>query len=205
MPSYIENNMSPISNQLFIWYAKREDGSIVYEYDDEKNGYSYDKEIESKKDSIEEFGLIGNGSKIFFNTKDGVITVGNKEIKIYVESGEDGDVYLPITENKEDGVNYKNVIQYKQGTVDVVMDNNMKDVPMRTIGHYIGYDIKTKEFNAQVILNVPIGGTLNIKVTITLKNTDFSGKYCIQYGDYEEQEETLLECGTSKVFETKLY
>ena len=188
-----------------IWYAKREDGSIVYEYDDEKNGYSYDKEIESKKDSIEEFGLIGNGSKIFFNTKDGVITVGNKEIKIYVESGEDGDVYLPITENKEDGVNYKNVIQYKQGTVDVVMDNNMKDVPMRTIGHYIGYDIKTKEFNAQVILNVPIGGTLNIKVTITLKNTDFSGKYCIQYGDYEEQEETLLECGTSKVFETKLY
>ena len=85
------------------------------------------------------------------------------------------------------------------------MDNNMKDVPMRTIGHYIGYDIKTKEFNAQVILNVPIGGTLNIKVTITLKNTDFSGKYCIQYGDYEEQEETLLECGTSKVFETKLY
>ena len=197
--------MSPISNQLFIWYAKREDGSIVYEYDDEQNGYSYDKEIESKKDSIEEFGLIGNGSKIFFNTKDGVITVGNKEIKIYVESGEDGDVYLPITENKEDGVNYKNVIQYKQGTVDVVMDNNMKDVPMRTIGHYIGYDIKTKEFNAQVILNVPIGGTLNIKVTITLKNTDFSGKYCIQYGDYEEQEETLLECGTSKVFETKLY
>jgi hypothetical protein len=197
--------MSPISNQLFIWYAKREDGSIVYEYDDEQNGYSYDKEIESKKDSIEEFGLIGNGSKIFFNTKDGVITVGNKEIRIYVESGEDGDVYLPITENKEDGVNYKNVIQYKQGTVDVVMDNNMKDVPMRTIGHYIGYDIKTKEFNAQVILNVPIGGTLNIKVTITLKNTDFSGKYCIQYGDYEEQEETLLECGTSKVFETKLY
>lgn len=205
MPSYIKNNMSPISNQLFIWYAKREDGSIVYEYDDEQNGYSYDKEIESKKDSIEEFGLIGNGSKIFFNTKDGVITVGNKEIRIYVESGEDGDVYLPITENKEDGVNYKNVIQYKQGTVDVVMDNNMKDVPMRTIGHYIGYDIKTKEFNAQVILNVPIGGTLNIKVTITLKNTDFSGKYCIQYGDYEEQEETLLECGTSKVFETKLY
>ena len=52
---------------------------------------------------------------------------------------------------------------------------------------------------------MPIGGTLNIKVTITLKNTDFSGKYCIQYGDYEEQEETLLECGTSKVFETKLY
>lgn len=205
MPSYIENNMSPISNQLFIWYVKREDGSIVYEYDDEQNGYSYDKEIESKKDSIKEFGLIGNGSKIFFNTKDGVITIGNKEIRIYVESGEDGDVYLPITENKEDGVNYKNVIQYKQGTVDVVMDNNMKDVPMRTIGHYIGYDIKTKEFNAQVILNVPIGGTLNIKVTITLKNTDFSGKYCIQYGDYEEQEETLLECGTSKVFETKLY
>lgn len=205
MPSYIENNMSPISNQLFIWYVKREDGSIVYEYDDEKNGYSYDKEIESKKDSIEEFGLIGNGSKIFFNTKDGIITIGDREIKIYVESGEDGDVYLPITENKEDGVNYKNVIQYKQGTVDVVMDNNMKDVPMRTIGHYIGYDIKTKEFNAQVILNVPIGGTLNIKVTITLKNTDFSGKYCIQYGDYEEQEETLLECGTSKVFETKLY
>lgn len=205
MPSYIENNMSPISNQLFIWYTKREDGSIVYEYDDEKNGYSYDKEIESKKDSIEEFGLIGNGSKIFFNTKDGIITIGDREIKIYVESGEDGDVYLPITENKEDGVNYKNVIQYKQGTVDVVMDNNMKDVPMRTIGHYIGYDIKTKEFNAQVILNVPIGGTLNIKVTITLKNTDFSGKYCIQYGDYEEQEETLLECGTSKVFETKLY
>lgn len=205
MPSYIKNNMSPISNQLFIWYAKREDGSIVYEYDDEQNGYSYDKEIESKKDSIEEFGLIGNGSKIFFNTKDGIITVGNKEIRIYVESGEDGDVYLPITENKEDGINYKNVIQYKQGTVDVVMDNNMKDVPMRTIGHYIGYYIKTKEFNAQVILNVPIGGTLNIKVTITLKNTDFSGKYCIQYGDYEEQEETLLECGTSKVFETKLY
>ena len=197
--------MSPISNQLFIWYAKREDGSTVYEYDDEKNGYSYDKEIESKKDSIEEFGLIGNGSKIFFNTKDGIITIGDREIKIYVESGEDGDIYLPITENKEDGVNYKNVIQYKQGTVDVVMDNNMKDVPMRTIGHYIGYDIKTKEFNAQVILNVPIGGTLNIKVTITLKNTDFSGKYCIQYGDYEEQEETLLECGTSKVFETKLY
>lgn len=205
MPSYIENNMCPISNQLFIWYAKREDGSIVYEYDDEQNGYSYDKEIESKKDSIEEFGLIGNGSKIFFNTKDGIITIGDREIKIYVESGEDGDIYLPITENKEYGVNYKNVIQYKQGTVDVVMDNNMKDVPMRTIGHYIGYNIKTKEFNAQVILNVPIGGTLNIKVTITLKNTDFSGKYCIQYGDYEEQEETLLECGASKVFETKLY
>ena len=43
---------------------------------------------------------------------------------------------------------------------------------------------------------------MELKVIITMKNTDFEGKLCMQYGDYEEQESVTLEC--NKVFEKKI-
>jgi len=68
MPSYIENNMSPISNQLFIWYAKREDGTTVYEYDDEKKKYANDNIVADEK-YLEHLDLMAELAQILKNRR----------------------------------------------------------------------------------------------------------------------------------------
>lgn len=198
---FVANNLSPVPKQMFVWFVNREDGSTAYEFTNDGENHDYNKEVDKRKEEITEFGLIGNGSKIYFNTKDGIIHVGNRDIKVFVESDEDPEVYLRLTESDE--ADYHNVIQYKKAAFDYhPVPGVPQTIPGTVTNHFIGYNCETSQYSFELILDVPVGQSMELKVIITMKNTDFEGKLCVQYGDYEEQESVTLEC--NKVFEKKI-
>ena len=174
---FLSHNLSPVPSQMFVWFVNREDDTTCYEFTNEGVNNNYNKEVDERKEEIKEFGLIGNGSKIYFNTKDGIINIGDRKIKLFVESDEDINVYLRLTENDE--ADYHNVVRYS---------------------------CETEHFSFQVILDVPVGQPMELKTTITMKNTDFEGKICMQsWKDdeirYYEEEDIKLE--QSKPVENK--
>ena len=109
---FLSHNLSPVPSQMFVWFVNREDATTCYEFTNEGVNNNYNKEVDERKEEIKEFGLIGNGSKIYFNTKDGIINIADRKIKLFVESDEDINVYLRLTENDE--ADYHNVVQYKK-------------------------------------------------------------------------------------------
>lgn len=202
---FLAHNLSPVSKQMFIWFVNREDGSSAYEFTNDGENHDYNKEVDDRKDEIKEFGLLGNGSKIYFNTKDGIINIGDRKIKLFVESDEDINVVLSLTENDE--ANYKNVIQYKKAAFDYnPVPGVAQTIPGTVTNHYIGYNCETEHFSFQVILDVPVGRPMELKTTITMKTTDFEGKICMQSWKndeirYFEEEDVKLE--QFKVVENK--
>lgn len=202
---FLAHNLSPVPKQMFVWFVNREDGSSAYEFTNDGENHDYNKEVDDRKDEIKEFGLLGNGSKIYFNTKDGIIHIGDRKIKLFVESDEDINVYLRLTENDE--ANYKNVIQYKKAAFDYnPVPGVAQTIPGTVTNHYIGYNCETEHFSFQVILDVPVGQPMELKTTITMKTTDFEGKICMQSWkddeiNYYEEEDVKLE--QFKVVENK--
>ena len=202
---FLAHNLSPVPKQMFVWFVNREDGSSAYEFTNDGENHDYNKEVDDRKDEIKEFGLLGNGSKIYFNTKDGIIHIGDRKIKLFVESDEDINVYLRLTENDE--ANYKNVIQYKKAAFDYnPVPGVAQTIPGTVTNHYIGYNCETEHFSFQVILDTPVGQPMELKTTITMKTTDFEGKICMQSWkddeiNYYEEEDVKLE--QFKVVENK--
>lgn len=202
---FLSHNLSPVPSQMFVWFVNREDDTTCYEFTNEGINNNYNKEVDERKEEIKEFGLIGNGSKIYFNTKDGIINIGDRKIKLFVESDEDINVYLRLTENDE--ADYHNVVQYKKAAFDYIpVPGVAQAIPGTVTNHFIGYSCETEHFSFQVILDVPVGQPMELKTTITMKNTDFEGKICMQsWKDdeirYYEEEDIKLE--QSKPVENK--
>lgn len=202
---FLSHNLSPVPSQMFVWFVNREDDTTCYEFTNEGVNNNYNKEVDERKEEIKEFGLIGNGSKIYFNTKDGIINIGDRKIKLFVESDEDINVYLRLTENDE--ADYHNVVQYKKAAFDYIpVPGVAQAIPGTVINHFIGYSCETEHFSFQVILDVPVGQPMELKTIITMKNTNFEGKICMQsWKDdeirYYEEEDINLE--QSKPVENK--
>ena len=202
---FLSHNLSPVPSQMFVWFVNREDDTTCYEFTNEGVNNNYNKEVDERKEEIKEFGLIGNGSKIYFNTKDGVINIADRKIKLFVESDEDINVYLRLTENDE--ADYHNVVQYKKVAFDYIpVPGVAQAIPSTVTNHFIGYSCETEHFSFQVILDVPVGQPMELKTIITMKNTDFEGKICMQsWKDdeirYYEEEDIKLE--QSKPVENK--
>lgn len=202
---FLSHNLSPAPSQMFVWFVNREDDTTCYEFTNEGVNNNYNKEVDERKEEIKEFGLIGNGSKIYFNTKDGVINIADRKIKLFVESDEDINVYLRLTENDE--ADYHNVVQYKKAAFDYIpVPGVAQAIPCTVTNHFIGYSCETEHFSFQVILDVPVGQPMELKTTITMKNTDFEGKICMQSwkdGEIRYYEEEDIRLEQSKPVENK--
>ena len=55
---FISHDISPVSKQMFIWFVNREDGSTAYEFTNDGENHDYNKEVDSRKDEIKEFGCL---------------------------------------------------------------------------------------------------------------------------------------------------
>ena len=70
----VENFECPVSHRRYLWFSKYFNDSLFTEF--ENSGKENDfNDID--KENLKEFGLIGHGSKIWFNTDDGVLQLLN--------------------------------------------------------------------------------------------------------------------------------
>ena len=97
MTNYLNQFMSPDSSQMFAWYCiygdeeNSEDKQELYgpfslveiQNDGKEHEFS-----EIEKEKLSEFGLVGNGSRIYFNTKTGVFNIGEKYLSVIRKAAE---------------------------------------------------------------------------------------------------------------------
>jgi len=134
MQKLIDNNiciMQPV--QTFMWYAEYNDGTKDTEFKSDMSETTFD---DIKKDQLKQFGLLGNGGRIYFDTKDGIIHLGGGiDLNLAVNLN---NVDFHITGNKK--LDYTNIIQFKKGIFDFGFgETPTAKKPNRVGAHFIGH------------------------------------------------------------------
>lgn len=189
MPDFINKNISPIRNQLFLWYGKYNllsNKKDISEYDNDLKEYPFSI-VQDNKEKIKEFGLLGNGTTISFDTKTGIFDLGTKKFyKFHLLDHLNKHLYL-------NGSN--DIIQYKKAAYDYIPGSKFTSGFVQS--HFIGFKSNITNFPNKdnilyytIILEIPVDGhPMKFKVSLTSKNTDFDGKLCItEYKKTEKPE-----------------
>ncbi|MDH6671986.1 hypothetical protein ACXFAU_10825 [Paenibacillus glucanolyticus] len=169
---------SPVQNQSFIWIADYYDKSYSSEFDFEtkKSNSFYDID----RDKLIRFGLIGEGSQVFFDVANGVFNINGHRIMISY-----------ATENSEYPLTgrtflYNDIITYKDAVSDADLFTR-KAVNGRfnhTITSYnIGYkkrmELEEVIICFQNILTIPFNEALYLQIKLSA-NQDLSGSLIIR-------------------------
>ena len=134
----VENFECPVSHRRYLWFSKYFNDSLFTEF--ENSGKENDfNDID--KENLKEFGLIGHGSKIWFNTDDGVLQLLNpgeevaKTFGFYILTK--GAKLIKIS-NRNDR-RYNDIIQYKFGGIDLDPSGKETTGLMSADQHLFGY------------------------------------------------------------------
>ena len=177
---FIKNNYCPnLRHQMFMWFAEYEDGTEIYEMDNDCKETPFDS---IDKDKLKRFGLLGNGGRIYFDIKDGVIILDNRKINFnLLEVLEDNKEKEEIKSNAikitgRTDTKYNDIIQYKKGVLDVPLGGETKNQQMTTAINFIGFKVKIRTndniWNIQYILCVPVGNPYILRVRVNSMQKD---------------------------------
>ena len=130
----IKKNICPmVGVQHFMWYAEYKDGTMDTEFKADLSETPFDN---IKRDQLKQFGLMGNGGRIYFDIKDGIIHLGGG-IDLKLSANLNG-VDFNITKNHK--LDYSNIIQFKKGVYDFGFGSTPSDMkPCRVGAHFIGH------------------------------------------------------------------
>lgn len=130
----IKKNICPmVGVQHFMWYAEYKDGTMDTEFKEDLSETPFDS---IKRDQLKQFGLMGNGGRIYFDIKDGIIHLGGG-INLKLSANLNG-VDFNITKNHN--LDYSNIIQFKKGVYDFGFGSTPSDMkPCRVGAHFIGH------------------------------------------------------------------
>lgn len=172
------NCFSPINTQPFIWMAEyfSEDGLTEFDLETKKeNNFS-----DIQKDKLRKFGLIGQGSKMFFNCNGGAFSIVGKSYSIEVEC--DGKLY-----RLNDSSNYiTDVITYKRAEANVSYGVKSAELRPNITGYFFGYKTKIEvngvKFNLKPIvsmvaekplyLDLSLSADRDMKITLYICKSD---------------------------------
>ncbi|MCP1185115.1 hypothetical protein [Paenibacillus sp. 1781tsa1] len=174
-PSY---NRSPVPTlQSFIWVADYYDGTSFLEYDSKtKKNNSY---YEIEKDKLIYFGLIGEGSQVYFDVANGIFQLNSHRIMISYKT--DNQEY-PLTGRT---FLYNDIIQYKDSSSDANILNKKEqgNFDSRIEQYNIGYKkqmyLVDANINFQCILTIPFKDSPYLQIKIT-SDKDLDGKIVIR-------------------------
>lgn len=167
-------NRSPIRKQRFIWFCLYEDGSMFTEFNDDGSENEFS---DIKQDELKEFGILGNGGRIYFNTTDGIIHLDRERtLKVYIVDEEGKKIYL--TENSD--IDYHNILQYKKADMYFSMTGRQQTALTPT-EHYIGYQgeilLPENIIEFRYIYCLPAyGGNNFVIMKLQSNKKDFHGK-----------------------------
>lgn len=179
----LDNNFSPIyrDGQLFIWKAEYDDGTYVYEFDDNKKETNFN---ELNQDKISKFYLVGNGGFIWFSMEDGIIHLdGDREINIKFINNKEYN----ITNLGKD--HYTEVEQYKRGECFFSGGQIESNPTLRPCEHFIGYKgnrilLGKDILYFRVIFSLDTkGNPYKLKIGLSSTNTYNNSKLVITYGN----------------------
>lgn len=166
---------SPV-NQSFIWVAEYSDGTHLAEFDFQtkklNNFYNIDKT------KIIKFGLIGEGSQVFFDVGNGIFTLNNHRIMISYQAN--GKEY-PLTGR---ALVYKDIITYKDAVSDAIPHLKGQGAFVNTITQFnVGYKKKMElldvNINFQCIMSIPLNNPAFMQIKIT-SDKDLEGRLIIR-------------------------
>lgn len=177
----IEQNLSPVANegQTYIYFAEYNDGSYLYEYDEETNHYNFDS---INQVEVKNFGLIGNRLKLFFETENGIFHIGKQQFKIKITK--DDDTELSYDDCK------KSLITFKTAHTDCSFSRMDK---METVIESFNFGFKTKIDNTYIA----------ILFVITLYGDDLRPFFGVKISDKNNTNYTIELIEISGADETK--
>ncbi|MCR8994665.1 hypothetical protein [Brevibacillus laterosporus] len=175
------NGTHPIQTQEFIWVADYNDGTSLTEFDlqthtsDPYRFYSIDKS------KLIRFGLIGNGTKMFFEVANGVFNINGHQFRVYY-----------VVDGKEYNLSgsaliYNDIITYKDCVSEAIPLLTAREGAFnnRILQYNYGYKktltVHGVEFNYQAIVSVPFNKEAYMSIKIT-PDHDLNGKIVIRRG-----------------------
>lgn len=165
------------TDQNFIWVAEYTDGTYLAEYDllTHKSNSFYD--IDRTK--IIKFGLLGDGSQVYFDVGNGVFTINNHRIMIsYETNGKD----YPLTGR---ALVYNDIITFKDAVSDAnALFGRKKGLFTNKIIRYnVGYkkkmEIDDVNISFQCIAGIPLDDAAFFHIKIT-SDKDLNGHLVIR-------------------------
>lgn len=147
MESMIKKNLSPVAedSQAYIYFAEYlDDTPTLYEYDDEKKWNQF-KNIDQPK--VKNFGLIGNGLKIYFNLSTGLFHMGNKIFLLRIKSDNNTVKY-----DKTD----KDLITFKNAHADCTFSGQSLAPVIDSF--CVGYKMNVSNVFIEILFYIPMTG-----------------------------------------------
>ncbi|MFS0855125.1 hypothetical protein [Paenibacillus taichungensis] len=167
-------NRSPVPTiQNFIWVADYYDGTSFLEYDTKlkkKNNYN---EIEREK--LIAFGLIGEGSQIYFDVANGIFNINGHRLMVSYQAG---DQEYPLTGRT---LVYNDIEQYKNASSDAnilsrkTQGNFDSQIDQYNIGYSKQMYLLDANINFKCILSIPYNQKPFLQIEI-LSDKEMDGK-----------------------------
>ncbi|MGG0757184.1 hypothetical protein [Brevibacillus laterosporus] len=162
------NAMSPTS-QNFVWVSEYYDGTHLAEFDfetKEENSF-YDIKI----DQLNRFGIVGNGSKIFFESN-GLFNVKGKGYSLsYVVD----DIEYQLTGDLE---KIKDIITFKdaEATGDLLGSGKIStSIVQYSVGYSVVKKVNNVKFTLRMLVKVPNNGQMYFNIAL-MANKNLQGK-----------------------------
>lgn len=196
-----QSNRSPVRKQRFIWYCLYDDGSMFTEFNDDGSENNYD---DIKQDELVEFGILGNGGRIYFNTADGIVHLDRERtLKVYLIT--EDNIRINLTENSD--IDYHSIVQYKKADMFFSM-NGKQQTALTPTEHYIGYSgellLPGNIIEFRFTYCLPAYGGNNFAVMrVQSNNKDFKGKIGLEVSNMRNMENEI-DCPKGTMNEFKI-
>lgn len=176
----INKLMSPKGDQQpFIWFAEYENKEILTEFEDSGKENQFNA---IDKARTKEFGLIGRGLKLSFDTDTGEFAILNKKINFkFIKDGKDVNLTHQLAK-------YNDLITYKSAFTDY--DPSGKTLGSCIDAYFFGYKgeivIDGILCHMKVIFGLPVGGQIKFSITLSPKEA-INGEIRISIDGVEPQ------------------
>jgi len=144
-----------MNNQRYYWACILEDGSHIYEYQENGETANYDALTPEERDKTFYFGLTSNEDGYFFDLKTGEIHIKtkDKEVKSPITISLSDKRPSKISGPLENGKKYE-FFQYKQAHQDVTMSGHSLGNVIDA--HVIGYNVVKKMGGKAYLLEIKL-------------------------------------------------
>ncbi|WP_091014550.1 hypothetical protein [Paenibacillus amylolyticus] len=169
-------NRSPVA-QAYVWVADYYDDTDLCEFDlltkKSNNFYSIDK------NKLVSFGIVGQGSQLYYNVANGVFHVNQDRFSISYVVGDDE---YPLTGR---AFLYNDIIQYKNGSSDANLNSrNMEgkfknNIDCFNFGYKKSMSLNGVNINYQSILSLPNKQIPFLQIKIT-SDQDLIGQLVVR-------------------------
>lgn len=169
----LRNALSPV-NQSYVWVAEYLDGTYLTEFDlstkEENNFHAI------KRDHLMRFGLLGNGTALFFEVYGGIFKILGQMIEIdYVTD----DASYQLTSR---AMIYKDIITYKDAEFlfnPQIAGSGRSEITQFNFGYKTKFAENGIDFTFQAVCQIPMIGPPRLELKI-VSSTDLDGRLSIK-------------------------